>query len=380
MTEISEDGFWEMAEGEWTPTEKQLEALQNGAIGHDGETVQQEIGEAESPKPFVHRFSPQVVPATIGGGMTIMQAGIGRPVNMMSFQDSIISVLTKYIRFEGRASRSEYWWFFLATIIVSIPLGLVDGLLFGWGYSDPTVFSWLFDLAIFLPTLAVSIRRVHDTGRSGWYTLIPFYNLYLFIIEGEVVPNIYGPVPNNVRKDDISTQPAIVQGQIAPIPEQYLVISSSKDASGKKAMIITAGIVIGVVLLTVVLSGVLYVWASSLAASNTQDSNLVGDWTNPYDKLELQSDGNAKESTGAFESWYNVGENLYFEDEEYSYKYRYSLVDDILFLAPYDGDGVLSEEDCTAYLQGSNGESESHFNDRIEQAQSNGKFPNWCNP
>jgi len=50
MSEISEDGFWQMVEGEWVPTEKQLEAIQNGAIGHDGEIVQQEITESGSPE------------------------------------------------------------------------------------------------------------------------------------------------------------------------------------------------------------------------------------------------------------------------------------------------------------------------------------------
>ena len=46
----------------------------------------------------------------------------------------------------------------------------------------------------------------------------------------------------------------------------------------------------------------------------------------------------------------------------------------------YDEDGELSEEDCIVYLQGLNGESESYYNDRIEQVESDGKFPNWCNP
>jgi len=393
MDEISEDGFWQMAEDEWIPTKKQLEAIQNGAIGYDGETVPQEIGEAESPESFTHQpgtvvigqSATQVVPATIGGGMTIVQAGSGRPVNMMGFLDSIISVFTNYVGFEGRASRSEYWWFFLATIIVSIPVSLIDGILFGWEYSDPQWFSLLLNLAIFLPALAVGIRRIHDHGESGWYILIPFYNLYLFIAEGEAIRNIYGPVPNNIGEYDSSTEFVIVQQpmqqqyqqQIAQKSEQYVTLSSSKGSGGKQAVIITAGIVIGGALL-VVLAGVLYVWASSLAEN--QDSNLVGDWTNPEDKLELLSNGEAKESTETFETWYTIDEKLYFEYDDYYNDYRYSLVDDILFLAPYDEDNILIEENCVAYLEGTSGESESYFNNRIEQAQSNGKFPDWCNP
>lgn len=156
------------------------------------------------------------------------------------------------------------------------------------------------------------------------------------------------------------------------------VIYSSPSSDGAKKTLIIIGIIAVGIILTVVLAGVLYAWASSLAEE--QDPNLVGDWTNPSDKLELQSNGDAKDSTGTFESWHTVGKKLYFEDEDYSYKFRYSLVDDILFLAPYDEDGELVESDCIAYLQGLNGESESYFTDKIENAESNGKFPDWCNP
>ena len=157
---------------------------------------------------------------------------------------------------------------------------------------------------------------------------------------------------------------------------QYVVVSSSNSGGGKTGAMIIFGIVIGVALL-VVLSGVLYVWASNLAAEN-QPSNLVGDWTNPEDKLELESDGKAKESTGTFETWYTMDGKLYFEDQIYYYEYEYTIVDDILFMAPYDDD-VLLEDDCVAYLKGLTGESESYYNDRINQADANGDIPNWCN-
>jgi uncharacterized membrane protein YhaH (DUF805 family) len=144
----------------------------------------------------IGQSAPQMGQATTSpfGTTTV---GMGRPMNMMSFPDSIISVLTNYVGFEGRASRSEYWWFFLATIIVGILVGMIDGILFGWEYTDPTWLSNLFNLALFLPTLAVGIRRIHDHGKSGWWILMPFYNLYLVIVEGEEMPNAYGPVPTN---------------------------------------------------------------------------------------------------------------------------------------------------------------------------------------
>ena len=138
-----------------------------------------------------------------------------------------------------------------------------------------------------------------------------------------------------------------------------------------------AGIVIVLVLLVVV-SSVLYVWASTLAEG--QDPNLVGDWTNPEDRLQLKSNGEAEESTGTFETWYTIGDRLYFEYDDYYNDYKYLLVDDVLFLAPYDEGDVLMEENCIAYLEGTRGESQSFYSDRIEQAESDGDFPSWCNP
>ena len=122
----------------------------------------------------------------------------GRPMQMMGFFDSIKNVLiNNFVGFEGRASRSEYWWFFLATVIVSFPLGFIDGMLFGWEYDDPMWISNIYNLALFLPFLAVAVRRIHDHGKSGWFILVPFYNLYLVIADGEGMPNAYGPVPTN---------------------------------------------------------------------------------------------------------------------------------------------------------------------------------------
>ena len=130
----------------------------------------------------------------VTGGATTMSA---RPAKMMSFMDSVKTCIQKYAGFEGRASRSEYWWFFLAYNIILIPAGIVDGLVFGVELSDPTWFTWGLQLALILPWAAVSARRMHDHGKSGWFILIPFYNLYLLIIEGEAMPNTYGAVPTN---------------------------------------------------------------------------------------------------------------------------------------------------------------------------------------
>ena len=80
--------------------------------------------------------------------------------------------IKKYATFSGRAPRAEYWWFYLGTIVVQIPLSIADN---AFGTSSPL--STLFSLATFLPWLAVTIRRLHDTNRSGWWLLALFLPL-----------------------------------------------------------------------------------------------------------------------------------------------------------------------------------------------------------
>ena len=188
-------------------------------------------------------------------------------------------------------------------------------------------------------------------------------------------------VPTELQNEAIANGaiPHVSNLEVNTIPQtagQVVFHSLPSNRGVDKKWIVIGAIAVGIIV-TVVLANVLYWWASSLAKD--QDSNLVGDCTNPVDKLELESNGDVKESSGTFESWYTTDENLYFEDEDNLYKFRYSLVDDILFLAPYSEDGKLIEEDCIAYLQGLSGESESYFNNEIENAESNGTFPSWCN-
>ena len=89
----------------------------------------------------------------------------------MNFQESIQACFTKYADFKGRASRSEYWWFVLFIVLVSLGTSMVGHLLSG-----------LFSLATLLPSIAVATRRLHDTDRSGWWQLIVLVPLVGFII------------------------------------------------------------------------------------------------------------------------------------------------------------------------------------------------------
>ena len=138
----------------------------------------------------------------------------GRPTNMMSFENAIRTVVEdKYFDFSGRASRSEYWWMQLGLIGLQIGLVIVFvimGMILGEvGALLGMVLVVLISLAAFLPLLGVTVRRLHDGGRSGWWfllALIPIVNfiggfviLVFLIMDGQPGDNQYGPVPTNTR-------------------------------------------------------------------------------------------------------------------------------------------------------------------------------------
>ncbi len=112
---------------------------------------------------------------------------------MMSFQESVVTCLRKYADFKGRATRAEYWWWYLVTFLASSVVNTIDVLIavfnvvVGQGYFTPlsTIlgpFSTVFSLLILLPSLAVTARRLHDTGRSGWWILAWFLIGFLSLI------------------------------------------------------------------------------------------------------------------------------------------------------------------------------------------------------
>ncbi len=120
----------------------------------------------------------------------------GRPASKMSFMDSTKTCFQKSFTIQGRASRSEYWFFYLFIIIAQIGLGVVDGV-------AGTPLSLLV-LALLPAIICVSIRRMHDVGKSGWLlliALIPLVNLillYWFIFDGgQPHANHFGAVPTN---------------------------------------------------------------------------------------------------------------------------------------------------------------------------------------
>lgn len=102
-----------------------------------------------------------------------------------------LTVLKKYAIFNGRARRKEYWMFVLFNTIFSVIVTILDVTL------QLGVLNTIYSLAVLIPSLAVAVRRMHDVNKSGWFLLIPIYNLILACTNGDVGENKYGPDPKN---------------------------------------------------------------------------------------------------------------------------------------------------------------------------------------
>jgi len=114
----------------------------------------------------------------------------------MDFTQAIKTVFKNYAQFEGRSGREEFWWWFLAYLI-GYGAALILGKMFGMG----DLLAMLLSLGLLVPNVAVCVRRWHDIGMSGWWTLllfIPFVNLVVMLIfftRTSVGPNQYGEGP-----------------------------------------------------------------------------------------------------------------------------------------------------------------------------------------
>jgi len=103
---------------------------------------------------------------------------------MMTFTQAVSSALSSYATFHGRARRSEYWWFYLFTILVAIPAGVIDAILDMAFNNEIGIVGTITSLALLLPSLAVTARRLHDTGRTGWWMLLPVAPLLAAFVVG----------------------------------------------------------------------------------------------------------------------------------------------------------------------------------------------------
>jgi len=117
-----------------------------------------------------------------------------------------LEVLKKYAVFKGRARRKEYWYFFLFNVLISIVLGIIDGMT---GSFSPEagvgLLGGLYGLAVLIPGTAVFVRRLHDTNRSGWWffiALVPFVGAIILLVfmvqDSQPDENQYGPNPKAI--------------------------------------------------------------------------------------------------------------------------------------------------------------------------------------
>jgi len=116
----------------------------------------------------------------------------------MTFREAIGSVLRQYAVFSGRARRSEFWFWYLALVIVSFAIGFISEA----SYDVAVTLSVIFLLAVALPTLAVAARRLHDIGASAWWLLLALLPvagglvlLVLSLFDSKPGTNAYGPNP-----------------------------------------------------------------------------------------------------------------------------------------------------------------------------------------
>ena len=100
----------------------------------------------------------------------------------MEFTEAIAHCFRHYAVFRGTASRSEYWWWFLFSSLLLLAILTVDNAIFGIGIDNPPLFSLLTILALLLPTGAVSARRLHDIGTSGWWQLLIFTIIHIPLV------------------------------------------------------------------------------------------------------------------------------------------------------------------------------------------------------
>jgi len=113
--------------------------------------------------------------------------------------------IKKFADFNGRARRKEFWYFFLANVVINTALWILSAVpILGWLFI---IVAWVFSLAVIIPNLAIGVRRLHDTNRTGLWlllALIPLVGAIILIIwaatEGTHGSNQYGPDPKGRRK------------------------------------------------------------------------------------------------------------------------------------------------------------------------------------
>jgi len=177
-------------------------------------------------------------------------------------------------------------------------------------------------------------------------------------------------VMSDIRQSQPQHEPQ-VEGQLNPM--MTVILPQKAGNTGLTVAITVVAVVFGLVIVTV-LAGILYVWANNLA-----NEKIEGTWYNPTQTLTYSGDGDLTDSTNTFDEWRVDGNMLYMVDPSepgYEYYFRYTISDDVLFLAPIDFDETVKGEDCTAYSR----KAAAIDGDVFEEEVANVAWPSWCTP
>ena len=132
----------------------------------------------------------------VGAGETFQRAD-SVPADLSAF-GWYVDALKQYAVFQGRARRKAYWMFWLFDVLFTFLTTIVDVFVFGTPAEDYGPFCSVYTIATIIPAIAVSVRRMHDNGRSGWWILCPIMNIVYLFTDSQPRDNEYGPNPKGM--------------------------------------------------------------------------------------------------------------------------------------------------------------------------------------
>ena len=147
-----------------------------------------------------------------------------------------LEAMKKYAVFSGRARRKEYWMFFLFNLIIAFGLGLVEGILDIAPESDDSILATIYQLAVLIPSIAVGVRRMHDTDHSGWWLLLPIVNLVFACTEGTRGDNRFGADPKIGTQEGTSQSVSDQLKQLNDLKESS-ILTEEEYESKRKALV-----------------------------------------------------------------------------------------------------------------------------------------------
>ncbi len=120
-----------------------------------------------------------------------------------------IDVIKRYFEFQGRATRTEYWVFTFMSTVVSLVLALIGALT-----QTGDILHNIYSFAVLIPSIAVGVRRMHDTDRSGWWLLLPLVNLIFLVLDTQPGTNRFGSDP---KRDQIRYASSSAEKYLLPV-------------------------------------------------------------------------------------------------------------------------------------------------------------------